>query len=46
MKIKRKEFLSLKLGSMSVREYRDRFIQLPRYAPRDVEDDEKQELFL
>jgi hypothetical protein len=47
MKIKRKEFLSLKQGSMSVSEYRDKFIQLSRYAPRDVEDDEKkQELFL
>jgi hypothetical protein len=47
MKIKRKEFLSLKQGSMSVSEYRDKFIQLSRYAPRDAEDDEKkQELFL
>ena len=28
-------------------EYRDKFIQLSRYAPRDAEDDEKkQELFL
>jgi hypothetical protein len=32
---------------MSKSEYRDKFIQLSRYAPRDVEDDEKkQELFL
>jgi hypothetical protein len=47
MKIKRKEFLSLKQGSMSLSEYRDKSIQLSRYAPRDVEDDEKkQELFL
>jgi hypothetical protein len=47
MKIKSKEFLSLKQGSMSVSEYRDKFIQLSQYAPRDVEDDEKkQELFL
>jgi hypothetical protein len=47
MKIKRKEFLSLKQGSMSMSEYRDKFIQLSQYAPRDVEDDEKkQELFL
>jgi hypothetical protein len=47
MKIKRKEFLSLKQGGMSVSKYRDKFIQLSRYAPRDVEDDEKkQELFL
>jgi hypothetical protein len=32
---------------MSMSEYRDKFIQLSRYAPRDVEEDEKkQELFL
>jgi hypothetical protein len=47
MKIKTKEFLSLKQGGMSVSEYRDKFIQLSQYAPREVEDDEKkQELFL
>jgi hypothetical protein len=47
MKIKRKEFLSLKQRGMSVSEYRDKFIQLSRYAPRKVEDDEKKhELFL
>jgi hypothetical protein len=47
MKIKKKEFLSLKQGGMSVREYRDKFIQLSRYAPGKVDDDEKkQELFL
>jgi hypothetical protein len=46
MKIKKKEFLSLKQGGMSVREYRDKFIQLSRYAPREVDDNEKkQELF-
>jgi hypothetical protein len=32
---------------MSVSEYRDKFIQLSRYAPGEVDDDEKkQELFL
>jgi hypothetical protein len=32
---------------MSVSEYRDKFIQLSRYAPEEVDDDEKkQELFL
>jgi hypothetical protein len=47
MKIKRKEFLSLKQGGMSVSGYRDKFIQISWYAPRDVEDDEKKhELFL
>jgi hypothetical protein len=41
MKIKKKEFLSLKLGSMSVSEYRDKFIQLSRYAPDEVAEDER-----
>jgi hypothetical protein len=46
MKIK-KEFLSLKHGNMTVSEYRDKFIQLSRYAPEEVADDErKQEQFL
>jgi hypothetical protein len=45
MKIK-KEFLSLKQGNMSVSEYHDKFIQLSRYAPDEVADDErKQEHF-
>jgi hypothetical protein len=47
MKIKKKEFLSLKQGSMSVNEYRDKFIQLSRYAPDEVaEDERKQEHFI
>jgi hypothetical protein len=41
MKIKKKEFLSLKQGSMTVSEYRDRFIQLSRYAPDEVVEDER-----
>jgi hypothetical protein len=42
----KKEFLSLKQGNMSVSEYRDKFIQLSRYAPDEVADDErKQEHF-
>jgi hypothetical protein len=46
MKIKKKEFLSLKQGNMSVSKYRDKFIQLSRYAPDEVADDErKQEHF-
>jgi hypothetical protein len=46
MKIKKKEFLSLKQGNMSVSEYRDKFIQLSRYAPDEVAGDErKQEHF-
>jgi hypothetical protein len=47
MKIKKKEFLSLKQGNMSVSEYHDNFIQLSRYAPDEVADDErKQEHFM
>jgi hypothetical protein len=47
MKIKKKEFLSLKQGNMSVSEYREKFIQLSRYAPDEVADDErKQEHFI
>jgi hypothetical protein len=47
MKIKKKEFLSLKQGSMSVSKYHDRFIQLSRYAPNEVaEDERKQEHFI
>ena len=47
MKLKKKEFLALKQGNMSVVEYHDKFIQLSWYAPTEVEDDEKrQELFM
>jgi hypothetical protein len=47
MKIKKKEFLSLKQGDMIVSEYRDKFIQVSRYAPEEVADDErKQEKFM
>ncbi|CAN6178397.1 unnamed protein product [Urochloa humidicola] len=47
MKLKKQEFLALKQGGMIVSEYRDKFIQLSRYAPESVADDEKkQELFL
>jgi hypothetical protein len=47
MKLKKKEFLSLTQGNMSVSEYRDRFTQLSRYALEEVDTDEKcQERFL
>jgi hypothetical protein len=47
MKIKKKEFLSMKQGNMSVSEYRDKFIQLSRYALDEVaEDERKQEHFI
>jgi hypothetical protein len=41
MKLKKKEFLSLTQGGMSISEYRDRFTQLSRYAPEEVDTDEK-----
>jgi hypothetical protein len=47
MKLKKKEFLSLKQGEMSVAEFRDKFIELSRYAPEEVADDpKKQERFM
>jgi hypothetical protein len=41
MKLKRKEFLSLKQGQMTVTEYKDKFIQLSMYAPRSSGSDKK-----
>jgi hypothetical protein len=41
MKLKRKEFLNLKQGQMTVGEYGDKFIQLSLYAPRSAESDKK-----
>jgi hypothetical protein len=40
MKLKRQEFLGLKQEGMSVTEYRDKYIELSRYAPADIADDE------
>jgi hypothetical protein len=36
MTVKKEKFLALKQGPMLVSEYRDRFLQLSRYAPKDV----------
>jgi hypothetical protein len=45
--MKLKEFTDLKQGTMSVNEYHDSFIQLSRYAPDDINTDEKkQNMFL
>jgi hypothetical protein len=41
MKIKKKEFLSLKQGEMSVAEYRDKFTELSCYATEEVAEDRK-----
>jgi hypothetical protein len=47
MKLKRKKFADLKQGGMAVNEYLNSFIQLSRYAPDDINtDDKKQDVFL
>jgi hypothetical protein len=47
IKLKKKVFQDLKLGSMSVNEYVTKFTQLSRDAPHEVNTDEKkQECFL
>jgi hypothetical protein len=47
MKLKRKEFADLKQGGMTVNEYLNSFIQLSRYAPDDINTDEKKhDMFL
>jgi hypothetical protein len=47
MKLKKKEFTNLKQGGMTVNEYLNSFIQLSRYAPDDINTDEKkQDVFL
>jgi hypothetical protein len=43
MTVKKEEFLALKQGSSSVGEYRDRFLQLSRYALEDVNTDAKRQ---
>jgi hypothetical protein len=47
MKLKKKEFADLKQGSMTVNEYLNSFIQLSRYAPDDINTNEKKkDMFL
>jgi hypothetical protein len=41
LKLKKKEFTDLKQGGMTVNEYLNSFIQLSRYAPDDINTDEK-----
>jgi hypothetical protein len=43
IKLKKKEFQDLKQGSISVNEYVTKFIQLSRYAPHEVNTDEKKQ---
>jgi hypothetical protein len=47
MKLKRDEFRKLRQGGMNVMKYLHKFTELSRYAPEDINDDEKkQEAFL
>jgi hypothetical protein len=41
IKLKKKEFQVLKQGSMSVNKYVTKFAQVSRYAPHEVNTDEK-----
>jgi hypothetical protein len=41
--VRKEEFLALKQGPLSVREYRDKFLHLSRYAPEDVNTDAKRQ---
>jgi hypothetical protein len=41
MIVRKEEFLALKQGPLSVSDYRDKFLQLSRYAPEDVNIDAK-----
>jgi hypothetical protein len=43
MIVSKEEFLALKQGTLSVSEYRDKFLQLSRYAPKDVNTDAKRQ---
>jgi hypothetical protein len=41
MIVRKEEFLALKQGPLSVSEYTDKFLQLSRYGPEDVNIDTK-----
>jgi hypothetical protein len=43
IKLKKKEIQDLKQGSMTVSAHVTRFMQLSRYAPNDVDTDEKKQ---
>ena len=43
MKHKANEFRALQQGSMSVEEYTHQFMELARYTPEEVDDDEKKQ---
>jgi hypothetical protein len=43
LKLKKKEFFDLQQGSLTVNEYLNKFTQLSRYTPDDVNTDEKKQ---
>jgi hypothetical protein len=43
MIVRKEEFLALKQGPLSISEYRDKFLQLSRYAPENVNTDAKRQ---
>jgi hypothetical protein len=43
MVVRKEEFLAMKQGSLSVSEYRDKFLSLSCYAPEDVNTDAKRQ---
>jgi hypothetical protein len=43
MIVRKEDFLALKQGPLSVSGYRDKFLQLSRYAPEDVNTDAKRQ---
>ena len=43
MIVRKEEFLALKQGPLSVSEYRDKFLQLSCYAPKDVNTNAKRQ---
>jgi hypothetical protein len=43
MIVRKEEFLALKQGPLSISEYMDKFLQLSRYAPEDVNTDAKRQ---
>jgi hypothetical protein len=43
MIVRKEEFQALKQGPMYVSEYSDKFLQLSRYAPKDVHIDAKRQ---
>jgi hypothetical protein len=43
MIVRKEEFLTLKQGPLSVSKYRDKFLQLSCYAPKDVNTDAKRQ---